>query len=363
MWIDRRPGSAERKVRGLPLDRPGAALVGRAAGVRGGPARAGRVPGDNRAMPSPTSAAPLAAHPSHPDHLSGIALAALGAVFFSAKAIVAKLLYREGIDAVTLIALRMVLAAPVFACIALWTCARSARLSRRDLMRVAMLGFVGYYASSMLDFLGLQYITAGLERLILFLAPTFVLVLGMFVFGRRVGARQWVSMFFAYAGIVLVFWHDVSLGGAHVALGAGLVLAATVCYAVYLVYSGELIQRVGTLRLVALAMSVSSLIAIGQYFVLREPLTLFQQSSAVWSLSLVNATLCTVLPVFLTMFGVARAGAGNAAQAGMIGPVSTLFLAWWLLGEPIGPMQSAGTALVLVGIFLLSTRRLPTVTV
>ncbi len=312
-------------------------------------------------MSSDPAVAPAPTHPPHAQYLSGIALAAVGAIFFSTKAIVAKLLYREGIDAVTLIALRMLLAAPVFLVVALWASWKSPRLSHRDLMRVAMLGCVGYYGSSMLDFLGLQYISAGLERLILFLTPTFVLVLGVIVFKRRVTGRQWLSMGFAYAGIVLVFWHDVSLGGPNVVLGAGLVFGAAALYGIYLLFSGELIQRVGTLRLVALAMSVSSVLSIGQYFLLRGPESLFQQSTAVWGLSLVNASLSTVLPVILTMYGVARVGAGNAAQAGMIGPISTLFLAWWILDEPFTALQGAGTVLVMVGIYLLSTRRVPTV--
>lgn len=312
-------------------------------------------------MPLTSPAASTDARAQRAAYLGGLCLAGLGAVFFSAKAIVAKLLYAQGLDAVAVIALRMLLAAPVFVAIALWTCARSPRLSRRDLLRVAMLGLVGYYASSMLDFMGLQYISAGLERLILFLTPTFVLLFGMLVFGRRVNAMQWLSMGFAYAGIVLVFQHDVALGGAQVVLGAGLVLGAALLYAIYLLYSGELIQRIGTLRLVALAMSVSSVLSVGQYFVLREPMSLFRHSAEVWSLSLLNAVACTVLPVLLTMFGVARVGAGSAAQAGMIGPVSTLFLAFWILGEPITSLQLAGTALVMIGIFLLSTRRLPSV--
>jgi drug/metabolite transporter (DMT)-like permease len=314
---------------------------------------------------SSTSASPTAvageAHALHGSYLSGLALAAIGAIFFSGKAIFAKLLYREGIDAVTLIALRMVLSMPVFALVAVWTMWRSPKLSRRDLMRVAVLGVIGYYGSSMLDFMGLHYISAGLERLILFLTPTFVLLLGVLVFGRKVTGPQWLSMAFAYGGIVLVFWHDVMVVGDAVMLGGGLVFGAAVLYAIYLLYSGELIQRVGTLRLVALAMSVSSIFSIGQYVVLRDPATLWQQSAAVWGLSAGNAALCTVLPVFMTMFGVARAGAGNAAQAGMIGPVSTLFLAFWILGEPISAPQMAGTVLVLIGIFLLSRRRVPAV--
>ena len=289
--------------------------------------------------------------------LSGLGLAVLGAVFFSGKAIVAKLLYQHGIDAVTLIGLRMLLSMPVFVGVAIWTWRRPPRLGARDRLRIVALGLVGYYGSSMLDFMGLQYISAGLERLILFLTPSFVLLLGVLFYQRRVGRRQLASLLCAYAGIVLVFWHDLGVGGRDVALGSALVLAAALAYAVYLLLSGELLERVGTLRLVALAMSSSSVAALLQYALLRPLPGLFEQSAAVWQLSLINASLCTVLPVFVTMFAVRRIGAGLTAQAGMVGPVSTLFLGWWLLAEPITALQLAGTGLVLGGIFLLSARK------
>ncbi|HSW12674.1 MAG TPA: DMT family transporter, partial [Solimonas sp.] len=267
-------------------------------------------------------------------YLAGLAIALAGAAFFSAKAIVAKLLYRHGIDAVTLIALRMLLSLPVFLLVAVWTWRQQPRLGTGDLLRVTGLGLTGYYASSMLDFLGLQYISAGLERLILFLTPSFVLLLGLLFYRRSASRRQWLSLLVAYAGIVLVFQHDLWLGGERVALGSALVLGAAITYAVYLLLSGELIGRVGPLRLVALAMTVSCAACLLQYGLLRPLPGLFQQQAAVWQLSLVNAGLCTVLPVFLTMLAVGRIGAATAAQAGMIGPVTTLFLAWWLLGEP-----------------------------
>ncbi len=278
-------------------------------------------------------------------------------MFFSAKAVIAKLLYHEGIDAVTLIALRMLLSLPVFLAVAAWTWRRQPRLDARDLGRIALLGLLGYYLSSMLDFLGLQYVSAGLERLILFLTPSFVLLIGLFVLGRSVTRRQWCSLGFAYAGIVLVFWHDVNLGGPQVALGSALVAGAAISYAIYLLLSGELIARVGSLRLVALAMTVSTAACLLQYALLRPLPGLFEQSLPVWRLSLLNASLCTVLPVFLTMISVGRIGAGPSAQAGMIGPVSTLFLAWWLLGEPITALQLAGTGLVMTGMLLLSLRQ------
>ena len=288
-------------------------------------------------------------------YLVGLIFALAGAILFSAKAIVAKLLYREGIDAVSLIALRMLLAAPFFVAVAFWTWRQLPALSARDFFRITLLGLLGYYLSSFLDFLGLQYISAGLERLILFLTPSFVLLFNIGWFKQRVTPRQWLSLGIAYCGIVLVFWHDLQIGGHHhVVLGSTLVLASAIAYALYLVFSGELLQRVGTLRLVALAMSVSCMACLLQYAVLRPFSTLFNQTLPVWGLSLINATLCTVFPVFLTMMAVARIGASNASQAGMVGPVSTLFLGFWILTEPITPLQLLGTALVITGIFILS---------
>lgn len=286
-------------------------------------------------------------------------LALLGAVFFSGKAVVAKLLYAEGIDAVTLIALRMLLAAPFFLLVAVITWLPKPRPSGADALRILGLGLIGYYLSSMLDFVGLMYISAGLERLILFLTPSFVLLLGMFLYGRRVAPLQWASMALAYAGIVLVFRHDVALGGDGVVFGAALVTGAALTYGLYLLLSGEIVSRVGTLRLSSMAMLACCAASVLQYALLRPLPTLFEQSSAVWGLSAVMATVCTVLPVFLIMGAIARIGAGITAQAGMMGPVSTLGLAWWLLGEPVSGIQLGGTALVLAGIFLLSRVRMP----
>lgn len=290
-------------------------------------------------------------------YITGLALAIVGAIFFSAKAIVAKLLYREGIDAVTLIALRMLLAAPFFVVIALATLKREPRMTRADAARIVLLGLLGYYLSSFFDFLGLQYISAGLERLILFLTPSFVLLLNIWVLKRHVTKREWLSLAVAYAGIVLVFWHDVQVGGDTVALGAALVFGAAVSYALYLIMSGEMVQRLGSLRLVSWAMLVSSTACVVQYAVLRPIGTLFVQTPAVWGYSLLNATLCTVLPVVMTMMAVARIGAGSASQAGMIGPVSTLFLAFWILSEPITALQLAGTTLVMGGILILTQKK------
>ena len=290
-------------------------------------------------------------------YLSGLLMAGLGAIFFSTKAIFAKLLYQHGVDGVDVIALRMLLSLPVFLLILILSWGRGSRLRWHEYAQVMLLGVIGYYGSSTLDFVGLEFVSAGLERQILFLTPTLTLMLGMLVYRRRIGRRQVASMLLAYAGIVLVFWHDTQLGGDNIVLGAVLVFAAALLYAVYLLLSGELVQRVGALRLVALAMIGASVISLLQFAVLRAPLSLLEQTPTVWGLSLLMATVATILPVFLTMFAIARIGAETTSQASMLGPVSTLFLAWWFLSEPITVLQIAGTLLVLAGIWLLSTHQ------
>ena len=292
---------------------------------------------------------------ARPAYLGGLAIAVGGAVLFSTKAIVAKLLYRYHLDAVTVIALRMMFSLPFFAFVAVWQMRSGAPLSVPDRWRLVGLGLIGYYLSSFLDFLGLQYISVGLERLILFLTPTFVLLITTLFLKHHISRLQWLALAVSYAGIVLVFLHDLQGGASNVVLGALLVTGSAAFYAVYLLGSGELVKRIGSLRLVSYAMCVSSVACIGQFFVLR-PAALLLQPSPVYCLSLLNGIFCTVLPVFMTMIAVARIGAPTASQAGMIGPVSTLFLGALVLGEPITTWQLAGTALVLSGIYLLSKK-------
>lgn len=289
-------------------------------------------------------------------YLTGLAIALVGAILFSTKAIVAKLIYRYNVDAVTLICFRMAFSLPIFAAIAIWQMHKSGSLSKADRWRLVALGLVGYYLSSFLDFLGLQYISAGLERLILFLTPSFVLLISAFFLKRVVSRLEWTALLVSYLGIVLVFFHDLQLGGDYVMLGSALVLGAAISYAIYLIQSGQLVQRLGSLRLVSYAMCVSSAACIGQFFILR-PASMLVQPLAVYSLSIVNAIMCTVLPVFMTMIAVKRIGAATASQAGMIGPVSTLFLGAYFLGEPITSWQMAGTVLVMGGMYLLSVKK------
>lgn len=305
----------------------------------------------------------IAAHPAAPlprsALVAGLSIAIAGAVLFSTKAVVAKLLYRYHIDAVTLIAFRMLFSLPVFAAVALWKMRTEPPLSRQDRWRIVVLGLLGYYLSSYLDFLGLQYISVGLERLILFLTPSFVLLASVLVFKRRVTGTEWAALGLAYCGIVLVFAHDLAGSGnswGATALGSVLVLGSAISYAIYLLGTGEMVRRIGSMRLVAYAMCVSSVACIAQFFVLRPASMLVQPAEVYW-LSLVNGVFCTIFPVFMTMAAVQRIGAATASQAGMIGPVSTLFLGALILGEPVTGVQLAGTGLVLVGIYSLSLKK------
>ncbi|HTD06510.1 DMT family transporter [Undibacterium sp.] len=290
------------------------------------------------------------------DYLIGLTIAISGAVLFSTKAIVAKLIYRYNVDAVTLIAFRMLFSLPVFAVVAFWQTRQGFALSWADRGRLVVLGLMGYYLSSFLDFMGLQYITAGLERLILFLTPSFVLLISATFLKRRISGLEWSALLVSYMGIILVFLHDLKFGGSNVMLGSVMVLGAASSYALYLIQSGQLVARLGSLRLVSYAMCVSSAACIGQFFMLR-PTAMLVQPGAVYWLSLVNAIFCTVLPVYMTMVAVQRIGAATASQAGMIGPVSTLFLGAIFLSEPITSWQLAGTVLVVGGMYLLSMKK------
>jgi len=304
-----------------------------------------------------TSALPASpAHPA-PAPLAGYAIAGAAAILFSAKAILAKFLYRYGIDAITLMALRMLMSVPVFATVAVLetrrASARGDRLTLRERLQVVLLGLTGYWFASYLDFLGLQYVTASLERLILFLGPTLVLVFGLVLFGRTVTRRQWRAMAVCYLGLVLVFLENLRLTGPHLVLGSALVFGAAISYAFYLALSGELVRRVGSLRLVAYAMCVSTAATLVQFGATR-PWSALVQPMPVYGLSGLNAVFCTVLPVFATMVAISRVGAGPVAQIGVLGPVSLVFLGWWLLGEPVTLLQLAGTAIVLAGVWIVT---------
>lgn len=287
----------------------------------------------------------------------GIAMGLLGAIAFSGKAIVVKLAFRHGVDAVTLLMYRMLFALPIFLAISWWAGRGKPPLSRKDWLSILWLGFTGYYAASFLDFAGLAYITASLERLILFLNPTLVVILNWVLYRKRITPGQGLAMALSYAGVLLVFGAELSLQGSNVAWGSFLVLLSAISYAIYLTYSGQVVQRLGSLRLVGLATTVACVFCIAQFALLRPldaALTVAPQ--VIW-LSIFNAIFCTALPVLLVMMSIERIGSGMTAQIGMIGPISTILLGIWLLDEPFTLFIAIGTVLVISGAYLFTKLR------
>ena len=276
----------------------------------------------------------------------GLTLAVLGAIAFSGKAIIVKLAYRYGVDAVTLLMYRMLFALPIFLLMAWWAGRGQAALTRKDWLGVLGLGFSGYYLASYLDFAGLAYITAALERLILYLNPTLVVLFGWVVYKRGITWMQFV-------GVLLVFGHEVGAQGSDAIWGTLLVFASAVSYAIYMVYSGEMVKRLGSLRLVGLASSVACFFCIAQ-FLLTHPISAMAVAPEVLWLSALNSTACTVAPVLMVMMAIERIGPGMTAQTGMIGPLSTILMGVWLLDEQLNVWMFAGTSLVMVGIFVFT---------
>lgn len=295
------------------------------------------------------------------DAILGLVFALLAAVGFSAKAILVKLAYLEQVDAITLLALRMVFAVPFFVVAAIWAHGRhEIPLVKDDWLAVVVLGLLGYYLSSMLDFLGLLYISAGLERLILFLYPTMTVVLSAVIFKKTVGPKVIAAMAVSYAGIVLVFLHDIGVSEssagfnrADVLLGSLLVFASALSYSSYLVGAGHAIRRMGATRFTALASIVASIASILQ-FAFTHQLSALNLSMHAYQLSMAMAIFSTVLPVFLLSYAIHHIGASRSSLIGSVGPVATIALAYFFLGEAVSLLQLSGTVLVLAGVVTIS---------
>jgi drug/metabolite transporter (DMT)-like permease len=298
----------------------------------------------------------------------GIALALVGVVAFSVRPILIKLAYAYVTDPVTLIALRMVFSLPFFVATALWMRLRAARngpaaysaaaqaaLTRRDWGAVLFLGFLGYYLASFLDFLGLQYVSAGLGRLMLFLYPTITVLLSALFLGKQVSRRDVAALVISYAGLALVLSQGFAGENRNLVLGALLLLGSALCYAVYLVTSSQLVARIGSMRFTAYATSVASLLCILQFLLLR-PLSALQLPPEVYGLAIAMAVGCTVLPVFLTSEALRRIGANQVAIIGAAGPVTTIFLGWVGLEESMTALQIIGAVLVLAGVLLVTIK-------
>jgi len=286
----------------------------------------------------------------------GVLILVIANVCFSAKAILVKLLYRYDIDTVSVIALRMLFSLPFYVAAIIYLSKRSnnVRLRPREWLAISGLGILSYYISSMLDFWGLQYVTAGVERLVLFTYPTMVLVLSAVLFKRRIVRIQYIAMALTYLGIVLVFVAEKGFGlQTDLVKGALLVFGCAFTYSFYVVFTGEYVHKVGSVKFTSYAVLAATVPALVQSLIYNG-LDIFRYPTEVYYLSGWLAVVATVIPTFLIVEGIRIVGANNSGIIGFVGPVSTIALGYFILQEPISTMQLAGTAVVITGVGLLS---------
>ena len=294
----------------------------------------------------------------------GYSYVLIGALSFSAKAVLIKLAYgySNQLDAITLMMLRMTIALPFFLIMAVWSAQSnphlSSRLSRGDNLMIIALGVLGYYLSSWLDFSGLHYVSAGLERLILFLYPTFVVLFSALWQKQAINLHQAIALILSYAGLSLVFIHTLSLSARsyELYLGSAFILCSAVSFAGFLLGSGLMIKRIGSMRFTAYSMSVACVMTAIHFFISHDKQAL-NLPVQVYYLALIMAIFSTVLPAFIMNAGIKRIGTNSAAILSSIGPIGTLTLAYFMLGEAITQVQIIGTALVLLGICVLSQKK------
>ncbi|QMU29619.1 DMT family transporter [Adhaeribacter radiodurans] len=293
--------------------------------------------------------------------LVGALIVLFAAVCFSSKAVIVKLAYRYHIDSVSLLALRMVFSLPFFILIGALTRKKEVPdvpVKLQDYALLVFYGLMGYYLASLFDFLGLQYITAGLERLILFIYPTLVVVFSWIFLGKKITKYQYIALGLTYSGVLLVLLGDVEVQTSkHLVKGGLLIFASAVTYALYLMGSGVLIPKFGSVRFNSYAMSVAALGVFTHYLINHGTAALLNYVPAVYGYSLLMAILATVVPSYLIAEGIRLVGAGNAAIIGSVGPISTILLAYLFLDETVSGIQLVGTAIVLTGILLITIKK------
>lgn len=290
--------------------------------------------------------------------LWGILFALAGVVSFAFRPVLIKLCYAVApVSATTLLFLRMSLSLPFFLAMAWWFRGEKP-IAKRDWLGIIGLGFLGYYLASLLDFLGLQYVPAGLGRLIMFLYPTLVVILSAVFLGKPATRREITALAITYAGIALVLSNKLGIAPEHrqFMFGAMLIFASAMCYAVYLVTGSQLVKRVGSARFTAYTMIVSTVPAVAQFLTL-EPVSALALPATLWWYVLLLVTTCTVMPVFLVAEALKRIGANHFALIGALGPVTTVLADFFLMDGALLPLQVVGGALVISGVLLVSVKR------
>ncbi|WP_282132412.1 DMT family transporter [Cellulophaga baltica] len=287
----------------------------------------------------------------------GIIFAILGVVLFSAKAVIVKLAYQYKVDYLTLLLLRMVFSFPFYLVIALWKKpAQPEIIKKRDWFWLFFFGFIGYYLASLFDFMGLQYIKAGLERIILFVYPTIVVLISWLVFKKKLSRNQFLALLITYVGVVVAFWDEIGLKGEDAILGGFLILLSAITYASYLVGSGWLIPKFGALQFTSYAMIVSTIIVV-LHFLIAGNYALFEYPKEVYYLGLSMAIFCTLIPSFLVSAAIDRLGASTFSMFGSLGPVATILLAFAFLDERVTFLQAIGMCIVLFGVTLVAIQK------
>lgn len=297
----------------------------------------------------------------HTVTLAGFLITIIGSILFSTKAIIVKVAFANtSMDALTLLMLRMTFSLPFYLG-AVWLARREglSPLTARQWLGVIGLGLFGYYLSSLFDFIGLQYVTAGLERLILFLYPTFAVFINAFVFKQPVVRTQKIALTLTYTGIAIAYFGElrIDVGNPHFILGSFLIFLCSITYSVYIVGSGRLIPTVGVTRFTAYAMLASTAGVFTHFALSGSSLQLLTKSPSYIWYGLVLAVVATVLPTFMMSHGMKRIGSNNVAIISAVGPVSTIIQAHFILGEKIFPAQIAGTVLVIIGVVLIGWKR------
>ena len=291
----------------------------------------------------------------------GVGLAILAAFGFSFKAILIKLAYAAPgavrVDPIILLSLRMLLSLPAFVWLGITSSREAPPLTRRDWFMLIVLGLLGYYGASLFDFLGLQYISAGLERLILFTYPTLTILIAVLFMGKRLRRNEVLSLFLSYAGIGLAFTHDLEFSGdtSTVILGSLLVFGSSLTYSLYLSGSGPMIERLGSTRFTALVMIVSTVAAL-VHSAASQPLSAYELAPRIYAYVAAIVVFSTVLPMFMQSASIRRIGISRSVLIGTLGPVLTIFFGWWILDEPMSGAQMAGTLMVLLGVLMVSRR-------
>jgi drug/metabolite transporter (DMT)-like permease len=294
--------------------------------------------------------------------IQGILLALLGAVCFSTKAIFVKLAYRDtNIDALTLLSWRMIFSVPFFVGAAFISSSKSdnTKFTTKQWLYIALIGCLGYYISSLLDFLGLQYVSAGIERLILFIYPTLVLLMSSFIFKEKIKPLQWLALIITYFGLAIAFFGEVDFGSPqkqNFFLGVVLIFVCAFTYAAYIVGSGRLIPKVGASKFNSYAMSFAS-VGVLLHFAVFGNVSLLHLPTPVYVYSFLMAIFSTVIPSYLVTASINRIGSDNAAIVGSVGPVSTILLAYFFLSEEITVWQVMGTMLILMGVLIIGRRK------